>query len=184
MRHSRVLVGDRDCFFFFFPVGGNGLCVQQPWENISLWSVADGFLSTFSFVLICSSSLSLSHAENEVSRLKTALQPTCQISLFSLPIHFTLGSCFFQSPRKCTSPRAAKPFRLPQFWNKSVSVLFFHCQSLSPTATTAFVLNALFLQAAPWRRADDVDLNFWLPHYTNVSLSGWGVTLHCSAESS
>lgn len=49
--------------------------------------MADRFPSTFSFFLICGSSLSLSHAENEVSRLETApRKPTCQISLFSLPI--------------------------------------------------------------------------------------------------
>lgn len=64
------------------------MCVKQPWWGTSLWSVADRSLSTFSFILICGSSLSFSHAENEVSRLETGLKFTCQISLFCLHIRF------------------------------------------------------------------------------------------------
>lgn len=135
MQRDCILAGDRDCIFLW----GNGLCVQQPWQNISPWSVADRFLSTFSFILICSSSLSRTHAENEVSRLRTAPQPTCRVSLFSLPIHFMLGSRLFQTQRKCMSSttvfsilpspapllKEKKQAKKAICWNKRFFVLLF-----------------------------------------------------------
>lgn len=47
-------IADMGCIFS----GKMGMCVQQPWQSIGLWSVADRFLSTFSFILICAPSLS------------------------------------------------------------------------------------------------------------------------------
>lgn len=93
-------VGDMGCIF----CGKMGMCVQQPWQSIGLWSVADRFLSTFSFILICAPSLSPSHAENEVSRLETAPQPTCQISLFSLPVPFLRQTLSLLQTRRKSLP--------------------------------------------------------------------------------
>lgn len=93
-------VGDMGRIF----CGKMGMCVQQPWQSIGLWSVADRFLSTFSFILICAPSLSPSHAENEVSRLETAPQPTCQISLFSLPVPFLRQTLSLLQTRRKSLP--------------------------------------------------------------------------------
>lgn len=158
MQRDCILAGDRDCIFLW----GNGLCVQQPWQNISPWSVADRFLSTFSFILICSSSLSRTHAENEVSRLRTAPQPTCRVSLFSLPIHFMLGSRLFQTQRKCRSSTTVfsilpSPALLLKEKNKQKklyvetkgSLFFYSCQTFSSLARSTFMLKVLLSQAAP-----------------------------------
>lgn len=139
-----------------FLVGGGcmGICVQQPWQSISLWSVADKFRSTFSFFLICGSSLSLSHAENEVSRFETALQPTCQISLFCLPIRFMVDSLLPPGSEEIhaflvlRSLLDVKPFAFHSSPHKTLhpetkgSLFFFFgvCQSSFPTAMTTFRL--------------------------------------------
>lgn len=61
-----------------FSAGIWEICVKRPWRSASFWSTVDRFVDTFAFILICASSSSLSHAENQVSRLKTGL------SLFTL----------------------------------------------------------------------------------------------------
>lgn len=141
MQHNYTCVGRYG--LHFLPENKKILHVQQPWQSISLWSVADRFLSTFSFILICGSSLSRSHAENEVSRLETALCPTCQISLLSLPIRFTVGSLPPPGLRGnlCLYGRAqafnVKPVCLPLFSQKtfkkrSLLCFFFLIQSSLP----------------------------------------------------
>lgn len=66
--------GERDTF----SAGIWEICVKRPWRSSTFWSTVDRFVDTFAFILICASSSSLSHAENQVSRLKTGL------SLFTL----------------------------------------------------------------------------------------------------
>lgn len=97
VQRNYTRVGDMDCIF----CKKTGMCVQQPWQSISLWSVADRFLSTFSFILICGSSLSPSHAENEVSRLETALNPPVKFHSSLSPVPFLWQTlCFLRAQRK------------------------------------------------------------------------------------
>lgn len=154
MRRNYTRVGDMDCIFCR---GKIGMCVQQPWQSICLWSVADRFLSTFSFILICGSSLSLSHAENEVSRLETALQT--HLSNFALlssyPIYGAssglkghpcrLEYAFFR--RKTVYPPLFSQITL-HAGEKKVLCSFLVCQFSLPTAMSTFMLNMLLLQPA------------------------------------
>lgn len=140
MQLNYTCVGDVGSIF----CGKIVICVQQPWQSMSLWSVADRFLSTFSFILICGSSLSLSHAENEVSRLETALQPTCQISLFSPHIRFFF---FFAKVDSLLPPGS----EISAFWKHTLDIYHNSLSSLchcSPPKKHSVTKGSLFFFCA------------------------------------
>lgn len=117
--------------------------------------MANRFLGTFSFVLICSSSSSLSHAENEVSRSEAGLPRICQIS--PLLRSSRLFSPLAGSP--CPSVYAVLNLRVfissPIVPRASdVALRSFVHGMFSLTAT--FVLN-MSSQAAPMRRCVGVE---------------------------
>ena len=183
MQPNYSRVGGMDCIF----CGKMGMCVRQPWQSIGLWSVADRFLSTFSFILICAPSLSPSHAENEVSRLETALQPTCQILLFSLPIPFS-----WQTPsleEEILATRYLHSFRLKTVWLPLFSQITLRAEEKVLCLRASFFFfffpygydNITLCRTCcyykrpravcAWRTARWCRPSSRLPHCTNVSLS-------------